>query len=112
MTCTDIMVKDTVCIVSLIDIRTGGRRIFGVYETEELAKKRVEEQECLISEYDIVWYETEEVWKEKTEKEEEVVKPLRLNGTSLTVNVTKEVREMGLDRRDEVIITLRPKNAL
>lgn len=40
------------------------------------------------------------------------VKPIRKNGTSLTVNITKEVREMGLDRGDEVIITLRPKNAL
>lgn len=40
------------------------------------------------------------------------VKPIRMNGTSLTVNITKEVKELGLDRGDEVIITLRPKNTL
>lgn len=36
------------------------------------------------------------------------VKPIRKNGTSLTVNITKEVKELGLDRGDKVIIAIKP----
>ena len=36
------------------------------------------------------------------------VKVIRLNGTSLTVNITKEVKELGLDRGDKVIIAIKP----
>ena len=36
------------------------------------------------------------------------VKPIRMNGTSLTVNITKEVKELGLDRGDKVIIAIKP----
>ena len=35
-------------------------------------------------------------------------KTVMLNGTSLTITVTKEVREMGLDRGDEVDVILIP----
>lgn len=35
-----------------------------------------------------------------------VTKKIRLNGTSLTVNITKELKEMGLDRGDAVVVTL------
>ena len=35
------------------------------------------------------------------------VKPIRKNGTSLTVNITKEVKELGLDRGDKVIIAIK-----
>lgn len=38
----------------------------------------------------------------------ETVKVIRLNGTSLTVNITKEVKELGLDRGDKVIISVKP----
>lgn len=38
----------------------------------------------------------------------ETTKIIRLNGTSLTVNITKEVRELGLDRGDEVDLTIAP----
>lgn len=36
------------------------------------------------------------------------VKTIMLNGTSLTVNITKEVKELGLDRGDRVMIILKP----
>ena len=36
------------------------------------------------------------------------VKPIRMNGTSLTVNITKEVKELGLDMGDKVIIAIKP----
>lgn len=36
------------------------------------------------------------------------VKSIRKNGTSLTVNITKEVKELGLDRGDKVIIAIKP----
>lgn len=36
------------------------------------------------------------------------VKTIMLNGTSLTVNITKEVKELGLGRGDRVMIILKP----
>lgn len=36
------------------------------------------------------------------------VKVIRLSGTSLTVNITNEVKELGLDRGDRVIIAVKP----
>lgn len=35
------------------------------------------------------------------------IKRIRLNGTSLTVNITKELRTLGLDMGDDVEIVLR-----
>lgn len=36
------------------------------------------------------------------------VKTIMLNGTSLTVNITREVKELGLDRGDRVMVILKP----
>lgn len=44
----------------------------------------------------------------QTDRTITAVKKIMLNGTSLTVNITKEVKELGLGRGDWVMIHLKP----
>ena len=64
---TDLEAKDTVCVVV---ITTPGKHwIFGVYDTEETAKKRVKDLGYGISDGTLVEYFTELVWTEKVGSE-------------------------------------------
>ena len=54
--------KGDVCVVVII--HNMGHHIFGVYESEELARQRVKEHDDMgyISDDDLVIYESETVW--------------------------------------------------
>lgn len=64
---TDLDVKDTVCIVIIFSPLKCW--IFGVYESIDLAKKRVREQEYMIPYDSFIRYHESPVWKEKAVSE-------------------------------------------
>ena len=63
---TQVSTSSSVCVVVLYQLNGIGfnSKIFGVYENEELARKRVEELEFTFGYRTQVGYFTEEVWNE------------------------------------------------
>lgn len=59
---TDIIEKCTICLVVIF--QRGKIWVFGAYESEELAKKRVKEQDYLIEPEATIGYYNHTVWME------------------------------------------------